>query len=96
MMGGVGGADGYDGPELAARRAARRAAARAHHPDLGGDPEEFIRALAVAAATPQEPRYDVRPSSRLRLARRAVRRTARAARGRLPRVVPGSTRYIGL
>ncbi len=36
-------------PDPAERRR-RRALLRAHHPDLGGDPEEFIRVLAELQA----------------------------------------------
>ncbi|RBY79024.1 hypothetical protein [Blastococcus sp. TF02A-26] len=43
-------------------RRRRRALLRAHHPDLGGDPEEFIRVLAElrSGRTAREPADDVR------------------------------------
>lgn len=89
----------------AARRAARRAAARAHHPDLGGDADSFVAAMAEVDAVDGSARgwarrsgpvFDVRPSSRLRVVSRTVRRTVRDVRSRLPRAVPGSTRYFRL
>ncbi len=88
----------------AARREARRAAVRAHHPDRGGDPTQLQRALAEADALDggppgpadddaEAPRYDVRPTGRWGRTRRSARRRVRTLRGRLPRGVPGATRY---
>jgi hypothetical protein len=73
----------------AAARRRRRAVLRAHHPDLGGDPEELIRQLAsLDAATKRvtaEPVTFVRRPRGLRrlayLLRRSRRR--RAARPRV-------------
>ncbi|RYV50840.1 hypothetical protein [Pengzhenrongella frigida] len=73
-------------------RAERRHAARSHHPDLGGDAQEYLRVIAAIDA-----RYGLcvdpggRPSGRtyaraaaeadlLTAARRTVRRWARRAR----------------
>ncbi len=78
------------------RRAARRAAVRAHHPDVGGDPAELQRALEAIDRPftgASEPIYEVRPTSRMGRARRRARHGVRTLRTRLPRVVPGSTRY---
>lgn len=86
-------------PDPAAqRRAARRAAALSHHPDLGGDAEELIAALGaadalMAGAHPIGQVLTVRSTSRVRRTVRTVRRTARGVRRRLPRGVPGWTRY---
>lgn len=86
-------------------RSLRRAAAKRHHPDLGGDVGEFIRvmqglagdgaapgAVPASAGTP----LTVSVSTRSRVAR-AVRATSKTVlatvRRRLPRSVPGSRRY---
>lgn len=60
-------------------RSRRRAAAKRHHPDLGGDPAEFDRAMreadAVGVARPRTTHeIVVVPSPRTR-ARRALRQT---------------------
>lgn len=83
-------------PCEADRRAARRAAVRAHHPDVGGDPAELQQALEATdrpSVGLSEPIYEVRPTSRMGRARRRARRRVRTLRTRLPRVVPGSTRF---
>lgn len=42
-----------DAPDAdAARRSARRAFIRDHHPDAGGDPQHFVDGLAAFAAAP--------------------------------------------
>lgn len=83
-------------PSEAGRRATRRAAVRAHHPDVGGDPAELQRALEEIdgpTTGSSKPIYDVRPTSRMGRARRRARRGVRTLRTRLPRAVPGSTRF---
>ncbi|GAA5142911.1 hypothetical protein GCM10023340_07180 [Nocardioides marinquilinus] len=69
-------------PEERERAAERRRVARQHHPDLGGDPEAFVAAMAAlerptrgsgaATAGPHGARHDVRlvPSARTRRRRR--------------------------
>lgn len=53
-----------DSTEGDASRAAFRAFVRTHHPDVGGDPDEFMAGLAefsragVPEADPDDPRYD--------------------------------------
>lgn len=43
--------------------AERRALLRRHHPDLGGDPEEFVRVMAAINALGVTPAPDVAPST---------------------------------
>lgn len=83
--------------------AERRALLRRHHPDLGGDPEEFVRLLATwdaAGASPgPEPGGATTATTLLaRRPRRAAwrRRTrllARRVSTGLPRRLPGTRRY---
>lgn len=89
-------------------RAARREAARRHHPDLGGSAEALQRALhevdarfGVADAPP--PRVVVVRRTRLATARRVLTAPARGLahgtrllRGALPQRWPGSRRYLDL
>jgi hypothetical protein len=98
------------GPVDPAKRAewrrARRQVARRLHPDLGGDPDEYLAALAgvdraygVHTTVPGYGRPQIRMSPVRRLSRplvRAVRAGARGLRARLPRRVPGARRYIDL
>lgn len=70
--------------DAAARRAARRAFIRAHHPDVGGDPEEFAAGLAELDRRPAGPdRFDapvvvvVRPRGLRGVLHRIVRWRAR-------------------
>ncbi|GAB3110048.1 hypothetical protein GCM10027055_08850 [Janibacter alkaliphilus] len=96
-------------PELteAQRRERRWAIARRHHPDLGGDPETYLAAMAAldgptsptsvsASVSTPAPAVSV-VVTRRRAALRAVRRRARRAgirtREALPRSVPGARRY---
>lgn len=94
-------------PELteAQRRERRWAIARRHHPDLGGDPETYLAAMAAldgptsptsVSASVSAPAVSV-VVTRRRAALRAVRRRARRAgirtREALPRSVPGARRY---
>lgn len=85
----------------AARRAAERATARRLHPDLGGDPEEYIAAMNRLAE-----KYDAPPKSqdggsfegfvharRWSRLRRRVRRATRGARAAVPSGWPGARKY---
>ncbi len=92
---------------VAARhRAERRAVARRLHPDLGGDVDADLAALAEV-----DRRYDPAPDGgpggdhvtgrsprrpRRSGLRRRVNRAARATRQRLPRRAPGARRYARL
>lgn len=95
---------GPDDPaRLAAWRRARRLAARANHPDLGGDERDYLAAIAAVdrrfgVASHQSGAPAREPSRRgLRLmGRRPRRRLVRAIRQRLPRRFPGSRRYAEL
>jgi hypothetical protein len=101
---------GPDSPERErAVRARRREAAKRHHPDLGGDPDEFIRAmrgLEEAAAAGSGHHADtgrgditilVTGRSRARhWLRRSHRDLVRGLRSRIPRPLPGARRYAEL
>lgn len=83
--------------------AARARVARAHHPDLGGDPEEFIAAMAEVDARFAASPLDLDEPGRLTRLRRGWvrgsrrrRRMVRHLRARLPRRIPGARRYIDL
>lgn len=91
--------------------AARRRVARRHHPDVGGDPDEFVRSLAdvdarftPAPATPGRSAArrvtTLKGLYRLKRTRYALRRGRRAGarriRSTLPRHFPGSRRTIEL
>lgn len=108
-MTGPGVADGQGGPGDADRARARRAVARRHHPDLGGDPAVFVEEMArldrpttgrTGAQAPRptsEPLLPVIVVSPRRRALGALRRTGVRlvgdVRRRLPRGVPGARRY---
>ncbi|SNT40940.1 hypothetical protein [Rhodococcoides kyotonense] len=81
-----------DRGHTAALRAARREVARTHHPDLGGDPDTYIRLLAELEcrhiSTPGT--ATVHGASRRTLRHAAWRRTIDAVRRRIQR------RYIEL
>ena len=84
-------------------RARRREVARRHHPDLGGDVEAYVRAMAEldgdspgAPATVGDVVVAVRRRRPLRSAARRGRRLSRELRRRLPRRVPGARRYATL
>ncbi|WP_086825604.1 hypothetical protein [Allokutzneria sp. NRRL B-24872] len=62
------------------RRAAIRDFVRAHHPDVGGDPEEFVAGLARLRAEFDEPEKSAAPADEVFF---VVRR--RGARGLLRR-----------
>ncbi len=89
-------------PEERARwRAARARVARHHHPDLGGDPDEFIAALAEVDAQYALP--TMTQARRWTTMRRRVKRQVRQSkqglrtfRSRLPKGMPGSRRYFEL
>lgn len=76
--------------------AARRMVARRLHPDLGGDPSEFIEALRRVdehyAEGDDTGEIEVRRSRRRRL-RRLTRRGLARLRARLPATWPGARRY---
>lgn len=85
-------------------RAARREAARRHHPDLGGSAEELQRALRAVderfGVGDAPPRVVVVRRTRLATARRVLTAPARGLahgtrllRGALPQRWPGSRRY---
>ena len=77
--------------------AERRALLRRHHPDLGGDPDEFVRLLAAldeaerapGAATTTVRTHRARRAGWRRRPRLVVRRVSTA----LPRRLPGTRRY---
>lgn len=77
--------------------AERRALLRAHHPDLGGDPDEFVRVLdaisRLDATTSREPRTTVTDRLGGGRWRRRGRRAATRFRAALPRRLPGARRY---
>lgn len=93
------------------QRARRRRLARALHPDLGGDADAFIDAMAAppcddasgsagfapraAAPRPAPPNVHFTGTFR-RSAAASLRRAVDTGRGRLPRGWPGSRRYIRL
>ncbi|WP_344886106.1 hypothetical protein [Allokutzneria multivorans] len=73
------------------RRAAIRDFVRAHHPDVGGDPDEFVAGLARLRAEFGEPRGNAAPADEVSFVvrRRGVRgllQRWRSRRGRPPRV----------
>lgn len=87
--------------------AARRELAKRLHPDVGGDPAVFAEAMArleeeqraVTSGRPPQtsPTTQGLPTHGLPVAvGRGLARVVHAARGRLPRWVPGSRRYIDL
>ncbi len=85
----------------------RREVARRHHPDLGGDPDEFIRAMRAispgigrsgepVATNATWTTTVVTTTGTSRARRRLVstgRRLAHHVRTRIPRSFPGSRRY---
>ncbi|WP_134767930.1 hypothetical protein [Nocardioides sp. 1609] len=85
-------------------RARRRALAKQHHPDLGGDPAEFVRAMrGLGGSAGDDGPAAVAPHTTTVAVSRAVRTVRRVrgsattlvatARRRLPRSFPGSRRY---
>jgi hypothetical protein len=80
------------------RAAARRAAARAHHPDLGGDPGAFIAALtAIDAAYGYATKRGDRGGAVTVVVRRARwRRVAAVVTNAVRRVVRTRHRYAQL
>jgi len=83
-------------------RQARRDVARRHHPDVGGDPEEYVRLMtevdrrfgpSAKPAGQAQPRRLLRLLSRSRL---RIKGTTRAVRSHIPRSWPGSRRYFDL
>lgn len=88
-----------DGAVNQAKR--RRAIAKQHHPDLGGDPETFIAEMQVLAMTEPDGRPLGRSNppvvrarrNRVRLMTLTRKRWVMTLRQRLPRPVPGSRRY---
>ena len=91
----------------AAWRAARRRVARELHPDLGGDADAYLAALAEVDAahgrradgSPAAPPVTVLVSRRrkaLRVVLRGARDASRVVRRRLPPGTPGARRYSDL
>ena len=89
----------------AAWQAARRAAARRHHPDLGGDTDSYLAALAEVdrqfdpapvSAVPSSPGRWVQVRRAVNRQRRRSRTRVRELRQKLPRRMPGAKRYIDL
>jgi hypothetical protein len=78
--------------------AARRAAARAHHPDLGGDPGAFIAALtAIDAAYGHATKLGDRDVAVTGVVRHARwRRVATVVTNAVRRVLPTRHRYAQL
>ncbi|WP_043644310.1 hypothetical protein [Nocardioides alkalitolerans] len=80
----------------------RRALVRTHHPDVGGDPAELQRRLALLdarygvgpAPAAEQQQFTVVPTGPVGRLRRRARRARRAVRARIPRGVPGSRRYV--
>lgn len=91
------------GPENIERvaRARRREVAKRHHPDVGGDAEEFVRAmLALSESERKEAGFTsdvtvlLTGRSRARLwVRKSQRQIVKGMRSRIPRPLPGSRRY---
>ncbi len=93
------------GPENIERaaRARRREVAKRHHPDVGGNAEEFVRAmLALSESERREAGFtsdsDVTVlltgrSRARRWVRKSQRQIVRGMRSRIPRPLPGSRRY---
>lgn len=81
-------------PDLSPRE--RRDLLRLHHPDLGGDPEEFVRVLAaigrLGGSEHQVPAATTAVATD-RLGGGRWRRRGRRARALLPRRAPGARRY---
>lgn len=91
-------------------RRERRRAARAHHPDVGGDLDEYLRVVgeidarlgpagrptAAAGVTTTVSGRRVSVRRRLRTVRRRTRGLSREVRSRLPRGVPGARRWSEL
>lgn len=96
--------------DAAERRRRQRRIARDHHPDVGADPEQYLRLMREldrsTAPGPGSPAPRSGPAgsgsvttgagSRLRRGVRRSRQVVRAVRARLPRRVPGARRYIDL
>lgn len=79
---------------------ARRALLRRHHPDLGGDPDEFVRVLAAIGRLGGSERQVPAVTTAVvtdRLGggrwRRRRRRALTRVQGALPRRMPGARRY---
>ena len=98
--------DGRPDP-AAEHRAQLRAVARRLHPDLGGDPDAYLAAVAAldeprgpASPAPAGRTTTSGPVGHVHRARRRIRRglrtAGRTARTRLPRSLPGSRRYAQL
>jgi len=99
-----------DHERLSQWRRERRRAARTHHPDVGGDLDQYLRvvseidarlgpsnrppARADATTTVSGRRTAMR--RRLRTATREAHRLSRRVRSRLPRGVPGARRWTEL
>ncbi len=86
---------------MSERSEARRAVARRLHPDLGGDPQEYLAAMAQVdehfeQRTPADGRdriYVVHRPRRLSSLGHLTGNALRTARTRIPRGWPGARRY---
>lgn len=79
-------------------RAQRRELLRHHHPDLGGDPAEFVAVMAAIdrLGSSRGPGRDASPTRGVATAtwgRRRRRRVLSTTRAVLPRRFPGARRY---
>lgn len=99
-----------DHERLSQWRRERRRAARTHHPDVGGDLDQYLRVVseidarlgpsdrppARAGATTTVSGRRTAMRRRLRTATREAHRLSRRVRSRLPRGVPGARRWTEL
>lgn len=100
-----------DPASYAAWRSERRRVAKALHPDVGGDPQTYLRTMREvdrrhgistsqasdpAAARPRQRSLAHRLGRARHTAARRSKRAVQNVRARLPRKVPGSRRYIDL
>ena len=93
------------GPENIERtaKALRREAAKRHHPDLGGDADEFIRAMRTLSPSERreaggtsDSEVTIRVTGRSRARHwvsKSQRHLVKGLRSRIPRPLPGSRRY---
>ena len=83
-------------------RAERRALLRRHHPDLGGDPEQFVAVMQAIGRLGDDASGPVRGTGPTRgvatasWGRRRRSRVLTSTRAALPRRLPGARRYAQL